>query len=139
MHVQVYLIFEGKCEEAITFYQEVFGTKLEMLMRYSESPQAQEPGMIKPENMDKVMHCSFRIGDTEVMASDGMCAQETKFQGFSLHVTAADPAAADGLFNALAEGGKISMPMSETFWAKRFGMVADKFGIHWMISVPAGQ
>ena len=133
MHVQPYLFFDGRCEEAIEFYKSALGAKVEMLLRFKESPEPPAPGMVPPGSGDKVMHTSFRIGDTTVMASDGRCQGEPSFQGFSLALTAADEAEAERLFAALADGGQVQMPLAKTFFSPRFGMVADRFGVSWMI------
>ena len=134
MLVQPYLNFDGRCEEAVNFYVKAIGAKQEMLMRIGESPEAPPPGMKVPA--EKIMHASFRIGDSMVMASDCYCQGQPKFQGVTLSISAKDEAEADSLFNALAEGGKVQMPLSKTFFSPRFGMVEDKFGLSWMIMVP---
>jgi PhnB protein len=139
MEVQSYLIFNGRCEEAIDFYKKSLGAKVEMLMRFKENPDKEKmgPECIPAGGDEKVMHSSFKIGDTVVMASDGMnYDQKPEFKGFSLTVTAKDEAEADKLFNALANGGKVQMPLGKTFFSPRFGMVADKFGVGWMVIVP---
>ena len=134
MQVQPYLFFEGTCEEALGFYREALGAEVDMLIRYDESPEAPPPGMV-PEGWDKkVMHASFRIGETELMASDG-CTGSPAFAGFSLSLTVPDAAAADRVFDALADGGKVEMPLGETFWSPRFGMLRDRFGVGWMVNV----
>ena len=135
MQVQPYLFFEGRCEEALEFYRRALGAEVTMLMRFKDSPEPHEPGMVPPGAGDKVMHASFRIGDTEVMASDGQCAGRPSFQGFALSVTARDEAEADRRFAALADGGQVQMALTKTFFAARFGMVADRFGVSWMIYV----
>jgi len=135
LHVQPYLFFNGRCEEAIEFYKRTLGAQVEMLMRFKESPEPHPPGMIPPGSENKVMHASFRIGDTTVMASDGQCQGQPKFEGFSLSVTAADEAEAERLFSALGDGGKVQMPLTKTFFSPRFGMVADRFGVGWMVIV----
>jgi PhnB protein len=132
MQVQPYLFFDGRCEEAIEFYKKTIGAKVEMLMRFKESP---DQSMITPGSENKVMHSCFRIGDTAVMASDGRCTGKPSFQGFSLSLNAKDEAEADKLFNALGDGGQVQMPLAKTFFSPRFGMVADKFGVGWMIIV----
>ncbi len=129
------MFFDGRCEEALEFYRRALGAEVTMLMRFKESPEPHEPGMVPPGAGDKVMHASFRIGDTEVMASDGQCAGRPSFQGFALSVTARDEAEADRRFAALADGGQVQMPLTKTFFAARFGMVADRFGVSWMIYV----
>jgi PhnB protein len=138
--VQAYLFFNGNCEEAVEFYRKALGAEVEMMMRFKESPEPPPPGMTPPGWENKVMHASFHVGETTVMASDG-CGPESKgFQGFSLSLAVATEAEADRYFNALTEGGKVTMPLNKTFWSPRFGMLEDKFGIGWMVSVyPAGQ
>jgi PhnB protein len=130
MNVEAYLFFEGRTEEALQFYQQKLGAKVDALIRYKENP---EPKHNPPNSDEKVMHSLFRIGDTKVMASDGNCAGKPSFQGFALTLNAANPAEAEKRFNALAEGGQVQMPLSETFFAKSFGMVADRFGVSWMV------
>ena len=133
MQVQPYLFFDGRCEEAIEFYKKALGAKVEMLMRFKDSPDPPPPGMVPPGSENKVMHASLRIGDTTVMASDGGCQGKPSFQGFSLSVSAADDADAARLFAAIGEGGQVQMPLGKTFFASSFGMVADRFGVGWMI------
>lgn len=132
MLVQPYLFFDGKCEEALDFYRRAIGAEVTVLMRWKNSP---DPQMTMPGAEDKVMHSELRIGDTMVMASDGRCQGKPEFQGFALSLTAADIAEADRLFAALGEGGQVQMPLSETFFSPRFGMVADRFGVSWMVYV----
>lgn len=133
MHVQPYLFFDGCCDEAISFYQGALGAKVEMLMRFKDSPEPHNHNV--PE--DKVMHSCFHIGDTAIMASDGNCTGQAKFQGFSLSITAPSVGEADRMFAALADGGQVQMPLTKTFFSPRFGMVADRFGVSWMVIVPA--
>lgn len=132
--VQPYLFFGGRCDEALEFYRGAIGAHVDFLMRYKESPEPPPPGMLPPGFENKVMHCSFRVGDAVLMASDG-CSNGAKFEGFSLSITASNEAEADRMFNALAAGGKITMPLAKTFWSPRFGMLTDRFGIGWMVSV----
>ena len=106
-----------------------------MLMRFKDSPEPQPPAMVPPGSEHKVMHSSFRIGDTTVMASDDRCMGKRSFQGFSLSLTAANEAEAQRLFAALGDGGQVQMPMNKTFFSPRFGMVADRFGVSWMVIV----
>jgi PhnB protein len=134
MQVQPYLFFDGRCEEAIDFYRSALGAEVQMLMRYKESP---DPNARQMGADDKVMHASLRIGDTQVMASDGQCAGQPSFQGFALTLTAANEAEADRLFGALSDGGQVRMPLAKTFFSPRFGMVADRFGVLWMVLVSA--
>jgi PhnB protein len=130
MRIEPYLFFEGRTEEALEFYKSTLGAKVDFLMRYKENP---DPKYNPPNSGNKVMHASFHIGDAQVMASDGNCSGKPSFQGFSLTFNAADEADAKRRFHALAEGGKVSQPLSETFFAKSFGMVADRFGLNWMV------
>jgi PhnB protein len=133
MKVQSYLSFNGRCEEALEFYREAVGAEVLMLMRFKDMPGPRPPEMTAPP--DKVMHSSFRIGETELMASDGRCAGDVNFQGFSLSLNAADEAEAKKLFAALGDGGQVQMPLSHTFFSPCFGMVTDRFGISWMVIV----
>ena len=132
MQIRPYLFFDGRCDEAIEFYKSVFGAEVGMLMRWKDSP---DKSMCTPANENKVMHSSVTIGESRVMMSDGRNSGAPKFEGFALSVSAKDDADAERMFNALAAGGQVTMPMSKTFFAPRFGMVADKFGMHWMIIV----
>lgn len=132
--VQPYLFFNGRCEEAIEFYRKAIGAEVEILMRFKESPEPHPPGMVPAGWENKVMHASFRIGQTTVMASDG-CGEKTAFEGFSLSLSMATEAEADRAFAALADGGQVRMPLTKTFWSPRFGMLQDRFGIGWMINV----
>ena len=132
MQVQPYLNFDGRCEEALEFYRRALDAKIEMLMRFKESP---DPGMVSPGSEEKVMHSSFRVGDAIVLASDGRCQGNTNFQGISLTLSVADAAEAEKRFGALADGGQVQMPLTKTFFSPRFGMLADRFGISWMIYV----
>jgi PhnB protein len=135
MQVQPYLFFDGRCEEAVEFYRSALGAEVTMLMRFKDSPEPLEPGMVPPGAGDKVMHVSFRIGETTVLASDGRCEGRPSFQGFSLSLTVPNEAEAERLFASLAEGGQVQMPLTKTFFSSRFGMVADRFGVSWMIYV----
>lgn len=132
--VQPFLFFDGRCEEALAFYATALGAKLDALMRYKESPEAPPPGQIPPGWDDKIMYTSFRIGGTTLMASDG-CEPEVGFRGFSLSLGVATEAEATRCFAALAEGGQVTMPLGKTFWSPCFGMVTDRFGLGWMVSV----
>ena len=130
MNVEAYLFFNGRTEEAIEFYKKAIGAKPEMVMRYGDSPdKSQNP----PGSDDKIMHSSFMVGDSRIMASDGECSGQASFQGFSLSITAESEAEADRVFSALSEGGQVQMPLSPTFFSPKFGMLVDKFGIGWMI------
>jgi PhnB protein len=134
MQVHPYLNFDGRCEEALDFYRRALGAEVTMLMRFKEGP---EPGMVSPGFENKVMHARFRIGESTVMASDGRCKGQTNFQGISLSLTAPDDAEAERRFAALADGGQVQMPLTKTFFSSRFGMVADRFGVSWMVIVAA--
>lgn len=132
--VQPYLMFNGRCEEAVEFYRQAVGAKVEALMRFEESPEPPPPGMV-PENYgQKVMHAAFRIGDSLLMASDG-CGEVESISGISLSLTLPTEAEVDQAFAALAEGGSILMPLGRTFWSERFGMVEDRFGVSWMVGI----
>jgi PhnB protein len=132
MRVQPYLMFEGRCDDAAEFYRKALGAEITILKRFKESP---DTGVCSPGTLDKVMHMSFRIGDTTLLASDGRCTGQANFQGFSLSLTTPSDAEAERLFAALAEGGQVQMALTKTFFSSRFGMVADRFGVPWMISV----
>jgi PhnB protein len=136
MPIEPYLFFEGRCEEAIEFYRRALGAEVAMLMRFKDAPDPPPPGMIPPGSEHKVMHASLRIGDSTVMASDGMCSGKPGFQGVSLSLSVPSEAEADQRFNALADGGTVTMPLAKTFWSPRFGMVRDRFGVSWMVIVP---
>ena len=136
MQVQPYLNFNGRCEEALAFYGKALGAKTEMLMRFKDSP---DPSMVTPGSEEKVMHSSFRVGDAVVLASDGRCQGETNFQGISLTLTVPDEAEAERRFGALSDGGQVQMPLTKTFFSPRFGMVADRFGVTWMVLVESQQ
>jgi PhnB protein len=132
--VQPYLFFNGRCEEAVEFYRTALGAEVQMIMRYKESPEPPPPGMVPAGWDDKIMHSSFKIGGHLIMASDG-CTTEPGFTGFSLSLALPDEAAARKAFTALSEGGQIHMPLGKTFWSPCFGMLADKFGLGWMVTV----
>lgn len=135
MQVQPYLFFEGRCEEALEFYRQVLDAQVDMLMRFKESPEAPPPGAVAPGSEDKVMHASFRVGDSTLMASDGGCSGRSGFQGITLSLNLGDAAEAKWRFAALAEGGEVQMPLGPTFWSTAFGMVVDRFGVSWMVNV----
>jgi len=135
MNVQPYLSFDGRCEEALEFYRKTLGAEVTMLMRFSESPEPCDPGMVPPGSENKVMHASFRVGDATLMASDGNCTGQPKFAGVSLSLTVANADAAKRLFTALGDGGQVQMPLAKTFFSPSFGMVADRFGVSWMVYV----
>jgi len=136
MLVQPYLFFDGRAEEAVDFYRKTVGAEVTMLMRFKDSP---DPSMSPPDspNANKVMHMSLKIGDSTVLGSDGRCMGQANFQGFALSLTAANEAEAAKLFAALGEGGQVQMPLTKTFFSPAFGMLADRFGVSWMVYVAA--
>src|SRR5262245_35144538 len=137
--IQPYLFFNGNCEQAVEFYRTALGAQVDFMMRYKESPEPPPPGMVPPGFENKIMHTSFRIGETTVMASDGCSADKPSFEGFSLSLSVANEKDADRAFAALSKGGQVKMPLTKTFWSPRFGMVQDRFGVGWMVSVPGQQ
>jgi len=132
MQVQPYLNFDGRCEEALDFYRQAVGAEVVALMRFKDSP---DPSMISPGSENKIMHSSFRVGDAVLLASDGRCQAKPNFQGVSLALTVPDEATAEQRFAALSDGGQVQMPLTKTFFSPRFGMVADRFGVTWMVLV----
>jgi PhnB protein len=133
MQVQPYLSFEGRCDEAIEFYKKAIGATVDMVMRFKDAP---DQSTVSPGSADKVMHAALRAGDTQLLMSDGRCTGSPNFTGIALALSAGSDADADRIFNALAAGGKVNMPMAQTFFAKRFGMCNDKFGVGWMVLSP---
>ena len=135
MKVQAYVTFGGRCEEALEFYKKAVGAEVKDLLRWKDSPDAamQPP----PGYEEKVMNASFRIGDSELMADDGMGAKQVEFKGMTLALSVADDAEAKRDFTALGEGGSVQMPLAKTFWTSSFGMLTDKFGVPWMVNVDA--
>jgi len=133
MQVQPYLFFDGRCEEALEFYRAALGAEVTMLMRFKDSPEPLLPGMCPPGSEEKVLHANFRIGETTLMASDGRVTGQPVFKGFSLSLSAPTDAEAQRLFSALGDGGQVQMPLAKTFYASSFGIVADRFGVSWMI------
>ena len=134
MDVHPYLFLDGRCEEAIEFYRAALGAEIELLMRYRDAP---DPAMCPPGAEDRVMHATLKIGAATLMASDGHCGGDPEFKGFALSLPAADEGEARRLFDALSDGGQIQMPLEKTFWSPAFGMVADRFGVAWMVNVDA--
>jgi len=135
LRVETYLFLEGSCEEAINFYVRELGAKIEMMMRYKESPEPAQPGMCPPNSGDKIMHASLKIGATMVMMSDGRCSGKADLHGFALSLSAANAAEADRTFAALSNGGQVVMPLTKTFFSEKFGMVTDRFGVMWMVII----
>lgn len=136
--IEPYLFFSGRCEEALAFYGTVLGAEVTYMMRYSDSPEATPPGMLAPGFEDKVMHATFTIGGNTLMASDS-CDENTSFNGFKLSLSLPTQAETERAFNLLAEGGSIEMPLAKTFWSPSFGMLTDRFGLGWMISIEDQQ
>jgi len=137
MLVQPYLFFEGRCEEALAFYARAAGAKVEAVIRYKDNPDPPPPDKIPPGSADKVMHSNLRIGDTQIMASDGNCSGKPNFNGFRLSLTVKDATAAERLFKGLGEGGRVDVPLAKTFFSPSFGMLTDRFGVGWMVMVMA--
>ena len=134
MRVEPYLMFAGRCEEALAFYQQALGARTQMVLRFKDSPEP--PAMPLPPGWDdKIMHSGFMVGDTLVMASDGMSSEAHPFQGVTLSITADSEAHARRLFDALSAGGSVFMPLGKTFWSACFGMCSDRFGVHWMVGI----
>ena len=136
MLVQPYLDFDGRCEEAIEFYKQALGAEVQFLMRNKEAPEQPPPGMLAPGSENKIMHSSLRIGDSIVLATDGGCRGKANFSGITLSLTVASEAEADRRFAALADGGQVQMPLTKTFFSPKFGMLADRFGVAWMVYMP---
>jgi PhnB protein len=132
MNLQPYLFFDGRTEEAIDFYKKAIGADVEMMMRWKDCP---DKSAVTPQNENKVMHASIKVGGDRVLMSDGECHGHADFKGFSLTISAKTEAEADKYFNALSAGGQVRMPMMQTFFSPRFGMLADKFGVGWMVLV----
>ena len=135
MQIQPYLFFEGRAEEAAEFYKRQLGAEVEMMMRNKDAPEKPPPGMLPPNSENKVMHMALKIGGTTVLGSDGNCNGKPNFQGFSLSLTVRDEAEATNVFAALADGGQVHMPLAKTFFSPSFGMLADRFGVGWMVYV----
>ena len=133
--VQPYLFFNGCCEQAVEFYRTAIGAEVLMLMRYNESPEPHPPGMVPPGSENQIMHAGFRIGETIVMASDSPCKQTAGFEGFSLSISVPSEEEVTRLFTNLSEGGEVQMPLTKTFWSPLYGMLTDRFGVSWMVSV----
>lgn len=134
--IEPYLFFAGRCEEAIEFYRQAVGAEVEMIMYHRDSSDPHPPGMLQPGFENKVMHASLRIGEARLMASDG-CDDKSHFEGFRLSLTLPMEADAQRAFAALSDGGQVQMPLTRTFWSPCFGMVTDRFGLGWMVTVPS--
>jgi PhnB protein len=129
-----YLDFAGRCEEALEFYGKALGAEVEMLVRFNESPEPPPPGMLQAGFENKVMHATFRVRGLALMACDG-CDDKSKFDGFQLALALPTEADARRAFDALADGGSVQMPLAKTFWSPCFGMLTDRFGLRWMVTV----
>jgi PhnB protein len=136
MQLTPYLFFDGRCEEALEFYKKALGAEVVMFMRFKDSPEPPPPGQLPTGSENKVMHATVRIGDVELMASDGHCGGNPTFTGFSLSLTLPNEAKVNQAFAALSERGKVDMPLAKTFFSPRFGMLTDRFGVRWMLTVP---
>ncbi|WP_437193457.1 VOC family protein [Planctomicrobium sp. SH527] len=132
--VSPYLFLSGRCEEALEFYTKALDAKVGMVLRFNESPDPPPPGVLAPGFENKVMHAAFEIGKTQLYASDG-CDDTTRVSGFSLSLSFPTVEEVEQAFNALADGGTISMPLAKTFWNERYGMLTDRFGVSWMFCV----
>ena len=133
MHIQPYVFFDGRCEEAIEFYKKAVGAKVQMLLRFKDSPEKNNDCV--PSDLNKVMHAQIGVGETTVLMSDGQAKGQPKFDGFALSLYAANEAEAEKLFAALGEGGQVQISMAKTFFSPRFGMLKDRFGVFWMVLV----
>ena len=134
MQVEPYLFFDGRCEEALEFYKKALGAEVTALIRYKDSP---DPTMVHGgQDPNKILHAVFRVGETMIMTSDGRNQGKPNFQGFALSIAVKTEAETKKLFNALADGGRVEMPLGKTFFSPSFGMVVDRFGIMWMLLIP---
>lgn len=140
MFVQSYLFFDGRCEEALDFYKKALGAEVLALMRYKDSPEQPSGEGCGPDTVEnlaeKVMHSAFKVGDTTIMAADGFAKGQPEFKGFGQALSVKDDAEAKKAFAALSDGGQVQQPLMETFFATSFGMVADRFGVLWMVLAP---
>ena len=133
MKVQAYITFGGRCEEALEFYTKSIGAEVLGLHRWKDSPDKDMKG--PPGYEEKVMNAIFRIGESDLMADDGMGETTSEFKGMTLAIEVDDDAEAKRVFTALGVGGKVTMPLAKTFWTSSFGMLTDKFGVPWMVNV----
>lgn len=134
--LEPYLFFGGQCEEALEFYKQAIGAQVQMMMRFEESPEPAPADELAPGFEKKIMHASFTVGNHVIMASDG-CEPGKGFQGFALSLNFPAEAELNETFARLAEGGKVELPLTKTFWSPRFGMLRDKFGVNWMLGIDA--
>jgi PhnB protein len=133
MKLNTYLVFDGRCKEAFEFYAGVLGAKIESMLTHRGTPAE---GMVAPEWADKIMHARLSVGSSLLMGSDAPPDRYKTPHAFSVNIGIDEVADAERIFHALSEGGKVGMPIQQTFWATRFGMVTDRFGIPWMINCP---
>jgi PhnB protein len=136
MRIDTYLFFDGQCAEAFRFYERVLGGRIEFMQTTGESPMADQT---PPDQHDTILHVHLTVGDQVLMGSDAPPPHFEKPQGFSVSVNVEEPAEAERIFDALAEGGQVRMPMEKTFWAARFGMCVDRFGTPWMVGCDKGD
>jgi PhnB protein len=136
MKINPYLNFNGQCAEAFRTYERVLGGRITFMQTHGESPMADQVG---PDWQDAVMHTTLEVGDQVIMGSDAPPPYFEKPQGFSVSIVLGDPAEAERIFAGLSEGGQVRMPMQKTFWAERFGMCVDRFGIPWIVNCDAGS
>jgi PhnB protein len=132
MQLNAYLNFPGTCKEAFTLYQQILGGTITSMMTHGDSPMAAQVGA---DWGSKIMHARLEVGDAVIMGSDAPPDRFDAPKGFAVSLSTEDVAKADRIFAALAEGGVTQMPIQETFWALRFGMLVDRFGIPWMVNV----
>jgi PhnB protein len=133
--IEPYIFYEGRAEEAIEFYKQALGAQVEMIMRYSESPDPPPPEMVKPGSENKIMHSSITVDGQRIMISDGGCSGESKIGGFSISLSVSTEADAKRYFEGLSQGGQVHLPLTQTFFSRLFGMVQDKFGVGWMVNL----
>lgn len=139
MHIEPYLQFDGRAEEAAEFYQKAVGAKVEMLLRFSQAPDQPPPGMLPPDSGNKVMHMQLRVGSTALLGSDGACGGKPGFGGVDLALQVATPEEARRMFDGLSQGGAVRMALGKTFFSDAYGIVTDKFGVGWMIVAPGAM
>ena len=138
MQVTPYLFFDGQCAEAINFYKDAVGADIIFMMQYKDAPEGLPEGMNSPELHNRVMHATFKLGDSEIMTADAPPGNHSGHRGFSLSITVADEAQAKKIFTAMSTGGQVKMPLAPTFFSPCFGTLEDKFGVEWMVYVEGG-
>ncbi|MCD9458941.1 VOC family protein [Marinibactrum halimedae] len=132
MRIESYLFFNGHCEEAINFYRKTLGARVSLLVRFRDNP---DKSAYPPGAENKIMHAMVSVDGNTIMMSDGACDGDLHFTGISISLTLKDDLRAERIFNGLSDGGQVQMPFVETFWAEKFGLVTDRFGVSWMITV----